>query len=149
MQDRNSDRSVGVENVYNRALKLLKRRQHSSFELQRKLEARGYSKSSVVAVLVLLREQDYLNDERFAEIFLDNLIKYKTFGFYGLKGKLLQRGIDKGIIDDLLSSFGFEDEKRIALKILEKKRERDPVKLARSLSAKGFRSQVIKDVLNF
>lgn len=135
--------------MYNRALKLLKRRQHSSFELQRKLEARGYSKSSVVAVLVLLREQDYLNDERFAEIFLDNLIKYKTFGFYGLKGKLLQRGIDKGIIDDLLSSFGFEDEKRIALKILEKKRERDPVKLARSLSAKGFRSQVIKDVLNF
>ncbi len=123
------------------------RRQHSSAELQRKLEARGYAKGSITAVLAMLSEQDYLNDSRFAEIFLDNLVKYKTFGFYGLKAKLLSRGISQEIIDGLLANLSVDQEVAIAQKLVGRKREQDPVKLARSLSSKGFRSEAIRQVL--
>lgn len=136
-----------IEKIYNKAIKLLEGRFHSVSELKRKLEIKGYNKQDVAEVLEKLKNHDYLNDERFAEVFLDNLIKYKTFGFYGLKAKLLTRGISKDIIDDLLSNLSLEQEVAIAQKLIQKKREKDRVKLARSLSAKGFRTEVIQKVL--
>lgn len=136
------------EEIYNKALKFLEARLHTRYELERKLRIRGYDKALVNTVLTRLSELDYLNDERFAQLFLDNLIKYKTFGFYGIKAKLMARGVDKELMEKLLANFSLEDEKQLALKLLEKKREKDPAKLARSLAAKGFRSQVIKQILN-
>jgi regulatory protein len=136
-----------IEKIYNKAIKLLEGRFHSVSELKRKLEARGYSKDDVTSVLEKLKNQDYLNDERFAQIFFDNLIKYKTFGFYGLKAKLMHRGIDKEIIESLLQQLDIDQEIIIALRAVNKKRDKDPVKIARSLSAKGFRSEAVNKVL--
>ncbi|MBI4049810.1 MAG: RecX family transcriptional regulator [Candidatus Doudnabacteria bacterium] len=143
-----SNRSI--EKIYNKALKLLERRLHTRLELERKLLLRGYEGLLVAEVIERLTELDYLNDQRFAEIFLDNLIKYKTFGFYGLKAKLLQRGIASNEAEQLLKDkLPFEKETEIAQRVLDKKREKNPVKLAQALSRKGFRTQVIKQILGF
>lgn len=136
-----------MEKVLNQALKFLERRLHTVHELRRKLEMKGCDQKLVEEAIRKLIEQDYLNDRRFAEIFLDNLIKYKTFGFYGLKAKLLQRGIDRELIEDLLSTFSIAEEKQVAQRLLDRKKEKDPVRLARTLSSKGFRTQVIKEAL--
>jgi regulatory protein len=131
-----------------KALRLLKLRPHTVFELSTKLKRAGFDKNTIEAVASDLVSQDYLNDQRFAEAFLDSLIKYKTFGFYGLRAKLIQRGIDARIIEELLTqNLNLDSEQKIAEKMLAKTRETDSIKQARSLASKGFRTEVIRRVL--
>lgn len=141
--------SQSNEQVYEKALKLLERRFHSGFELRQKLLLRGFDKVMVDQVIQRLIEQDLLNDERFAQIFLENLIKYKTFGFYGLQAKLKQRGIAPDLIAELLGGLSMEDEIQIARRLAQKKRGTNPARMARSLSAKGFRPEAIQHALGF
>ena len=141
------EQDTQYQKAYDKALRLISMRSHSVFELKNKLTSKGYGKELLDKLINDLIDKKYLDDESFASNYLDNLIKYKAFGFYGLKAKLMQRGIDKGLIDSLLGNLSLADEKKIALKFLGKKKEVDPIKLARSLGSKGFRSEVIGEIL--
>src|SRR3954462_13624040 len=89
--------------IFDHAVKFLSARLHSSDELRRKLLLRKYNKNYVEDAIRRLTELKVLNDEQFAEDYLDNLMRYKTYGFYGLKAKLLQRGLPARIIQNILS----------------------------------------------
>lgn len=133
--------------VWDQAVKLLSLRLHTKSELSRKLMTKKFDRVVIEQVLARLAELRLLNDEQFAEIYLENLIRFKTFGYYGLRAKLLGRGIDDTIIQKLLAEqLSFEVETKIAQKVVSKShKEKD--KLQQSLSRKGFRSQVIASVL--
>jgi regulatory protein len=136
------------DKAYNKAIKFLDLRLHTSFELKRKLQQRGFKEEAIDKAIEDLKGVGFLNDLQFAEVFLDNLIRFKSFGYYGLKAKLLQRGIDGNMVEKLLKEkLTLEGEKKIALRFVEKARERDRIKIAQSLSRKGFRSEVINDLV--
>jgi regulatory protein len=129
--------------TFGHAVKLLNLRMHTTQELRRKLLLRKYNKTYIEQVLARLAELKVLDDARFAEVFLDNLIRYKTYGFYGLKMKLLQRGISSTLAERLLSEqLDLAAETKIAQRLIAKK-SADPDKLAGMLRRKGFRSEVI------
>lgn len=133
--------------AYDKALRLLSMRMHSMSELTKKLERKGFGKEAVAKIIVQLREQDLLNDERAASSYLDSLIAYKTFGYYGIKAKMIQKGFSQELIEDLLASrLDLGVEESIAKKFLEKK-PRTKVSAAQALSRKGFRSQIIGKLL--
>ena len=144
MQNLQSD----YQTVYDKAIKLLSMRQHTKFELSKKLSARKYSAELIQQVLNELSEQRLLNDRQFAEVFLDNMIRYKTFGYYMLRAKLQQRGIDTQTATELLEeNFSNEQELAVAQKFLNRNKNKDKIKLAQALSRKGFRAPIISNVL--
>lgn len=133
--------------AYDKAVSLLGIRMHTSFELGKKLKQKGFSPQEVDEAILRLKEERYLKDEDTAQIFLENLMRYKTFGYYGLKMKLMQKGIANDIIENLLSEhLTLEAETEIAKKALGKSSKVDPVKLMMMLKRKGFRGQVINRV---
>lgn len=94
--------------------------------------------------LAQLSEQKYLNDGDFARMFTQNLVKYKTFGYYGIMAKLKQRGIANDLAVEVLEEeLDLDTEKKIAQKAIGKSSKKEPMKLAQMLQRKGFRSQVI------
>ena len=134
--------------AYDKAVDLLSRRMHTAAELRRKLRLKKFENEVITQVIQRLFELKVLNDQRFAEIFLDNLIKYKAFGYFGLKSKLMQRGIDTRIAEELLeANLPIETEAAIARKLLRKSSDsRD--QLIMKLKRKGFRTQTITKVLS-
>lgn len=139
------------EAVYEKAVKLLSHRFHTTGELLRKLLVRGFPASDIHPVLRKLEEQKFLDDEKFAEIFVDNLKRYKDFGYYGIKAKLLKRQIPSGLAEQALSEFFTEEDelavaKRVVAK-LKKQGRKEWEKLMRSLTSRGFRNQVTRKVL--
>ncbi|MBI4363571.1 MAG: regulatory protein RecX [Candidatus Doudnabacteria bacterium] len=139
-----------MSNAYEKALNLLKIRLHHSEELARKLVSRGYKRADVAEAINKLTQAGLLDNAQFAQTYLDNLIKYKIFGFYGLKAKLMMRGIASNEAEALLlENLPVERETEIARRFVEKQNETDKVKLAQKLSRRGFRSQVIKRLLDF
>lgn len=137
------------EKAYEKALKLLKIRPHSSVEIIRKLALRGFNETEAKSVAQALQSEGLINDAEFARIYLDSLIRFKSFGFYGLVMKLRQRGIEQKAAEELLREFlPIEEELQIAQKLASKERQMDKLKFAQKLSRKGFRSEVIREVIN-
>ncbi|HYC79747.1 MAG TPA: regulatory protein RecX [Candidatus Binatia bacterium] len=127
--------------AYNQAIKYLSMRSHTVFELRNKLLRKNFEKNIIAQVLKDLVETKYLNDRDFAHTFVQNLIKYKTFGYYGIKMKLRQRGISDEIAEDVLGEeLDHETEKKIAEKAISKSGKKDKEKLMMMLKRKGFRS---------
>jgi regulatory protein len=140
--------SENYSKVYDQAIKYLGMRSHTVFELRTKLSRKKFEKSDVEEVLDDLVEQKYLNDRDFAQAYAQNLIKYKTFGYYGLKMKLKQRGINNTIIEEVLAEeLSIEQEKKIAEKAISKSSKKEKIKLMQMLSRKGFRSQAIAETV--
>ncbi len=133
-------------NAYDKAVSLLKIRPHYSAELAQKLQFRGFKRQEILEVINRLTENGLLNDAQFVEVFLANLIRFKTFGFYGLKVKLMQRGVSQPEAESFLKErLSLDTEKEIAQRLAE--RENDRLKLAQKLQRKGFRSQIINSFL--
>lgn len=134
--------------AYEKAKSLIKIRPHHSEELIKKLLMRGFDRERINSAIQKLIEEQLIDNEQFAQVYLDSLIRYKTFGFYGLKAKLMQRGIPNRDAEVLLKEkLPIEKEKEIALKVAEKLQEKDKIKLAQKLSRKGFRSEVIQQIV--
>ncbi len=134
-----------------KALELLSLRDHASGELRTKLFQKGYQKDAIAAAIDYLREKNYVNDTRFAELFSQELIQRKQLGPMKVKEKLFQRGVSTDIINDILSNYDHEKQlencryhfqkKFKSKRLLESKEERS--KAIRYLQGKGFGWDVI------
>jgi len=136
-------------NAYDKALSLLKIRPHHSEELVQKLRLRGFEGNEIDEAIQKLHEQNLLDNESFAQIYLDELLRIKTFGFYGLKSKLMQRGIASNEAEKLLKeNLSIEKETEIAQKLYDREQNFEKIKFAQKLQRKGFRSEVIRIILS-
>jgi regulatory protein len=137
-----------AETAYDQAIKYISMRSHTVFELKNKLKRKKFDKKEIEEALERLVEQKYLNDHDFAQTFTQNLIKYKSFGYYGIKNKLRQRGISDHMAEEILAEeLDLKQEKMIAQKLLGKSSQRDKLKLMQMLNRKGFRTQIISELV--
>ena len=106
--------------------KLLGQREHTEKELSLKLQRRGYAAAEIAAVLENLRENGSVNDERFAEKWLDYCRGNKPMGKMRIVAELAKRGVDftlaKAFVD---REYPGEEERdllyRLALSLIERK----------------------------
>lgn len=90
-----------MNEIHRVALRLLTRREHSCFELRRKLQERGYSLDQINPELESLIEQGLLSDSRFAECYL-RARAGKGYGPVRIEMELQQGGVAAEIIDETL-----------------------------------------------
>ena len=140
------------QKIYDKAISLLSIRMHTTGELQRKLRQRGFSAGEIFSILRRLEELDFLNDQKFAEIFVDNLKRYKDWGYFGIKAKLQQRLVSADTVKDVLQDFfSPADELGVAKRFVGKlkKHGKTEEQIMRSLGSHGFRSDVVRQVSGF
>lgn len=122
-------------------------------EILEKLRVKGYGLQVAEEVVKRLKENHYLDDQRYAEVYIDNLKKYKNFGFFGIKKKLMEKRLPKEIINSVLEEYLGEDEElKIAKRFVSKdslsldSRE-EKARVMRRLASRGFRGSVISKVV--
>lgn len=129
------------------------------WELNYKRKVKGQDEISPLASEFLinkLKQKDLLNDLVFAKAWVGARRSSKQKGLIALKSELFQKGIDKEIIEQVLSEKGEgESEKDIAMQALGKKLKvwQDVPYLGFKqkaygyLARKGFEYSIIKDVV--
>ncbi|MCK4530878.1 MAG: RecX family transcriptional regulator [Candidatus Marinimicrobia bacterium] len=139
-----------------KAMGLLSLREHGSGELRTKLLQKGYEKAHIAEVLDYLKDKNYLNDERFAELYSEELIQRKQLGPMKVKEKLFQRGIALQVINSILLNYDREIQikncyfhfiKKFKAKTTFDTRE-EKAKAIRYLQGKGFSWDVIAVIIN-
>lgn len=144
--------------LYQRTLEWVLSRPHSRREvedyLRRKLRGTsteadrsddvGFSKQ----IIERLTMRGYLDDQRFAEWYVENRFVKKGVSKKRLRMELMKKGIAKGVIDDVLDRRNDEEE---LIKMIERKKRKydDADKLISYLCRQGFPYELVKEkVLN-
>lgn len=142
--------------AFNAAANFLKTRERSKKEICDKLKTKEFTPTQIEKVLEKLERLNIVNDKRFAEMFVRDRMKLKPKGKRALSIELMQKGIDKNIIEEVLNEMlGGDQELELAKKILEKAEKkysgfdenakRD--KIIKYLMGKGFSYSLIEKVL--
>ena len=139
--------------AWDKSLEFLGRRDHSSFELSRKLHIRGFSKEVITSVLARLTDFGYLDDSRFAQAWVRARLKRHPEGRSHLVAGLAQRGVNRGIIqitlDTELSDEVMEESIIRAAEKLLRRGYIEPIELQRKLLARGFTYRQAQEYLQY
>ena len=103
-----------------KALNYLEYRIHSEKELSQKLRRYGAINEDIEKIVEFLKEYKLLDDEDFAIRYARDLKKFKKYGKNRIKQELSLKGINKDIIDNVLSEI--EDTDMDTLYEMVKKR---------------------------
>ena len=125
------------------AMDLLSRREHSVYELTRKLKQREFEIDEIDAAIETLQQDNLQSDSRFIESIVNSKIN-AGFGLIKIKYELRQKGISDDLVDDYFSSLEVDWNLHMAEQRIKKFGEAIPVeykekmKQARFLQNRGF-----------
>ncbi len=120
-ENKKNQTSSDPARAYDYAVYLLGLKLRTEGELREKLRLKKHESRTADEVISQLKENHYIDDRRYAEIYLENLKKYKTFGFFGIKKKLMEKRLPSSIIESVLSEGLDENEEtKIAKRLIGK-----------------------------
>jgi regulatory protein len=139
-----------VNELRQRAIRLLARREHTRAELARKLAPLG-SEEDIDAVLADLSASGLLSDARAAAAYVRS--NASRFGAARLRQTLRRKGVESELIDDQLAQADLPDEMARAREIWARKFSAPPAdarewaRQARFLQGRGFSTDTIRRLL--
>ncbi len=136
-----------------RAVRFLGYRPRSRREVVDHLRRHHVDEALIEAVLDRLESLHYVDDLAFAQFWVENRVRFRPKGARALRYELRQKGVADALIDAALADLSEEDN---AYRVVEKKAQQwhaQPEKVFKQkvyayLSRRGFRYEVIKEVLN-
>ena len=129
--------------VYYTALKTLKSRFRSSYELRKLLLDKAYPVKLVEKAIKKLEGQKYLDDRSFTKGYINNQIITSSKGPNRIIKDLSTKGIDKSIIYDEIGIFDESIQKEKINKII-----RISIKSNRTRGGMVLRNKIINDLVN-
>jgi regulatory protein len=134
--------------LYQAALRILARREHSILELIQKLQNKDFDQPKINEVIEFLEQKNYLNNSRFAENYA-RMRANKGYGRLRIQAELKQRGIS----NDIINSVTLHEQQNIK-KIYQKKFGTTPINSLKDKSKrisflryKGFEAEEIRKII--
>jgi regulatory protein len=145
-----------LSDCYAAALRILKYRFNSTAELRRKLRAKQFDKQTIEETLARLRDEKWLDDERFAAAFVRSRVS-KNKGRQRIRRELMGAGVDDDTIDAAVgANVNAEDERERAVVMARKRlpifinrygRDAARNKLTAYLLKQGYEASLVYDVV--
>ena len=138
--------------IYNKALDLVSRREHSQFELIQKLNKRFPETMPIIEEVVKkLAVNNILNDERFAEMYLNSRAR-KGFGPKKIEMELNFKKVDSSFIAIAIAEYeswteNAQNELLKKFKGIKPTDYNSKMKQKQFLFNRGFSSQIIERIL--
>lgn len=138
------------------AYRFLNYKPRSESEIRKKLKEKKLSPSSIEKVIASLKDLNFLNDEQYAGMYLEEKLRNKPQGKRMISMKLAEKGISKNIIEKTIGEkYSEETETKKALIVLNKYKKKVKAKTQaekkqkcfRYLLSKGFEYDIISSVM--
>lgn len=115
---------------------MLGRRDHSIKEIYEKCHQKGYPPDVIQSAIEVFEKKGFLDDKRFAELFVADKCKIHNWGPLKIQKELAQKGVKKQYIKDALEKIISEDSLDKALVSAVKKARRQLVRTEAGLKRK-------------
>ena len=135
---------------------LLSKRFYTKKEIVDKLKMKKYEPEIISEVVKEFEEEGFLNDKRYARAYAADSVNFKSAGKRFVQMKLLQKGVEKDIIEGALEyAYKDTDEFKLAYELAERRyknyRKKDKVKEAKRMQGflvrKGYNFDTVMKVI--
>ncbi len=134
--------------AYEKAVDRLAATDKTVYEIQKKLEAYGFSQMIIDRVVTELKRRHFIDDKRYAQNFI--LSKSNTKSINEICYILKTKGISKELIDEITEEDEYSDDKAVRTIIIKKMKNKDLTdknelrKLTAYVCNKGFEYELVK-----
>ena len=124
-------------------------------EIFTKLDTFELAEDDYDFIVDFLNDEGYMNDERYCRSYVKSKLNLKKWGVNKIKLSLIAKGIDRAIIDAVVSEIDEDSYREELVKLLENKKidESDPykrkAKLIRYAVGKGYSLSMVMEVLGY
>jgi regulatory protein len=145
------------DRVKQAALRLLALKDRSEEEVRKKLTAKGYESNLIEGLLAKFREQGYIDDEAYVDRRVRYLAREKLYGNRRIEVQLLEKGLSRERIRQVIDTVRQEFSEAEALKMRLAKKPPgkrintdagDKRRLVQHLLGKGFPPELIFETLD-
>jgi len=135
---------------------LLSKRFYTKKEVVEKLKRKKYEPEIISEVVREFEDEGFLNDKRYARAYAADSVNFKSAGKRLVQMKLLQKGVDKDIIEGALDyAYKDTDEYIMAYELAERRyknyKKKDKVKEAKRMQGflvrKGYNFDTVMKVI--
>jgi regulatory protein len=141
------------EVAFQHAIKYIGIRERSEFELRKYMEKQKYSTHIIDTILDKLIQADLINDQRFAQMWVENRNEFRPRSQRALTFELQQHGISVAIIELALAEV---DEEKNAYRVAKKQSQKYTglewhefrTKIFTYLARNGFNYDIIPPIVN-
>jgi regulatory protein len=147
------ERAVAYDGAMKAALQRLNRRALSASQLRRKLREKEHDPIAIDQVVARLEELGAIDDEAFGRSLIEGTLQQKAAGPRLLSQKLMQKGLDRKLIDRLIREYAPEPDDAVAAAMdLARKKLRTLTRFDEQtqqrrlwglLARRGFESEII------
>lgn len=129
------------EEAKEKAVKYLVLQLRTESEVIQKLRKLNVEEDVIYNVVEYLKSIDYINDAKYVDAYLRQSIKMPKYSVYEIKMKLVQKGINKQLIDEKLDEFNSKEyEEKLVEKLKNTKlKDMDELKQKAYLYRRGFK----------
>ena len=139
-----------VDKAYNKALSLIARRLRSEWEIREYLSKKNYPIDHVDHIIMRLYKRNWLDDESFARMWVENRRLLKSASARRIAQELKSKHVHEDIIRKVLEEDTHEEKGILSELILRKRKQtryQDDDKLLAYLVRQGYNYQDIKEAL--
>lgn len=134
------------------ALHYLNRYPKTHKEMVMQLRKKWYIEEEINPTMRELEAKKYINDRQFVDLYLNSEVIKKWKPMYAVKAKLLQKWVDKRLIDEVAFEYEKEIDEWMIQKIMKEidKHDRnwiDPISIIQKLQMKWYSIKIIKQAL--
>ena len=131
---------MNFEQAKEKAVKYLVLTLRTENEVRNKLKKLNVEEDIIEQVIEYLKGINYINDSNYIEAYIRQCIKIPKYSKYEIKMKLLQKGINKNLLEEKLEEHDMQEyEKKIVEKLKESKlKDMDEIKQKAYLYRRGF-----------
>jgi Uncharacterized protein conserved in bacteria len=138
------EKLLTYEDVKSKVIKFVLYKKRTEYEIKNKILQ--YNREYIEELVDYLKEVGYIDDIRYTNKYIKEMIKLRNFSVREITYKLLSKGIPSELIDPFLDDL-YEHELKSAKNILDKKAglmSLDDVKLY--LKKKGYKTSTIRQL---
>lgn len=131
---------MNFEQAKEKAVKYLVLTLRTENEVRNKLKKLNVEEDIIEQVIEYLKGINYINDSNYIEAYIRQCIKIPKYSKYEIKMKLLQKGINKNLLEEKLEEHDMQQyEKKIVEKLKSSKlKDMDEIKQKAYLYRRGF-----------
>ncbi len=146
--------SKTVEKAFKAALRLLRIRPRSVREMTTRLRKK-FDPGTCRTVIRELQERRLIDDAAFSKFWVENRLQFRPKAKSVLLRELLQKGVDRRVIEEALSEVGPTADRAMAERLFQSRRKRldledpkDAARMYRYLRSRGFSHDLVTELLN-
>jgi len=143
--------------AFHAAISLMNYRMRSKAELRKRLAEKGYELGTIDKVIQQLEEKKFINDELFAQAFINDKIHSRLLGPIALRRELIPHRLDNEMVEKLIqNAYNETSEKELVERLMTKRHispgealsQKNRNRVLAYLQRRGHRWEVIRSVLD-